>query len=108
MRFAFASRASAQSGQFETPFAFASSVCRLYTLRAALDARLGRDETMELLGTSYTFVYNKLRDAASRCSLEELGQQVCLCAEYDYRMKSTGLDPGALLRELFARLAAGV
>ena len=83
-------------------------VRRLYTVRAALDARLGRDETMELLGTSYSFVYNKLREAAARCSLEELGRQVCLCAEYDWRMKSTGLDAGDLIRELFARLAAGV
>ena len=33
---------------------------------------------------------------------------MALSAEYDFRMKSTGVDAGVLLRELFVRIAAEV
>lgn len=81
---------------------------RLYVLRVGQDAGKSRAEQMELTGTTYDFVFNKLSASARAYSTEELGRLVCLSAEYDYRMKSTGLDPVLLLEELFARLAAGV
>ena len=61
---------------------------------------------MELCGVRYDFIYDRLTDAARPFSLGQLAELVKLCAEYDFRMKSTGQDPRALLLELFARIAA--
>ncbi len=61
---------------------------------------------MELCSVRYDFVYEKLLGAVKPWSLERLGNLVCLSAQYDYRMKSGGGDPEALLRELFALFAA--
>ena len=63
---------------------------------------------MELCGVRYDFVYDKLTAAAKPLSEKTLGTLVKLCAEYDYKMKSTGQDPQDLLLELFARIAAEV
>lgn len=81
---------------------------RMYALKAGQAAGRSRSEIMELCGLRFDFLYDKLSAAAKPFSLEQLGAYVGLCAEYDFRMKSTGLEPGLLLRELFARLAAGV
>ena len=63
---------------------------------------------MELCGVRYDFIYDKLTAAAKPFSEGQLGALVKLCAEYDYRMKSTGQDPQDLLLELFGRIAAEV
>ena len=65
-------------------------------------------KAMELAGVRYDFIYQKLSAAAKPYSPEQLGELVSLCAEYDYKMKSSGLDAQLLIRELFARIAAGV
>ncbi len=81
---------------------------RLYTVKCAQAAGRSRLDAMELCGVRYDFIYDKLTAAAKPFSLEALGTLVKLCAEYDYKMKSTGQDPQALLTELFARIAAEV
>ena len=80
---------------------------RMYACKAGQAAGRNRREIMELCGVRFDFIYEKLSVAAKPYSLGQLGTLVDLCAEYDYRMKSTGTDPGVLLRELFARIAAG-
>ena len=80
---------------------------RMYACKAGQEAGRSRADVMELCDVRYDFIYEKLLGAVKPYSLEQLGRMVSLCAEYDYRMKSTGADAGNLLRELFARLAAG-
>ena len=79
---------------------------RLYTVKAAQSAGRSRADAMELCGVRYDFIYDKLTAAAKPFSETQLGELVKLCAAYDYKMKSTGQDPQALLLELFARIAA--
>ncbi len=79
---------------------------RLYAVKTAQSAKRSRADAMELCGARYDFVYDKLTAAAKPFSAEQLGMIVKLCAEYDYRMKSTGQDPQDLLLELFGRIAA--
>ena len=81
---------------------------QLYALRSAIDGKRSRSEAAELAGLGHDFLYDKLAPLARSWSTEELGRLVSLCAEYDYRMKSTGLDPEDLIKELFSRIAAGV
>ncbi|MCC8091167.1 MAG: DNA polymerase III subunit delta [Oscillospiraceae bacterium] len=79
---------------------------RLYAVKVGADERLDRAEIMELCGVRYDFIYDRLLSAAKPYSLEQLGRIVTLCADYDYRMKSSGGDPFVLVTELFARIAA--
>ncbi len=79
---------------------------RLYALKCAQAAHRSRADAMELCGVRYDFVFDKLTAAAKPFSEGQLAAMVKLCAEYDFRMKSTGQDPQALLLELFARIAA--
>lgn len=81
---------------------------QLYALRCGLDAGRSRRDVKELCGVSYDFVFDKLSAAAKSYSAETLAELVALSAEYDFRMKGgdSKADPAALLRELFARIAA--
>ena len=81
---------------------------RLYALKAAQAARRSRADTMELCGIRFDSIFDKLASAARPFTLEQLGRMVTLTAEYDYRMKSTGLDARELLLELFGTIAAEV
>ncbi|MGN1003167.1 MAG: DNA polymerase III subunit delta [Oscillospiraceae bacterium] len=78
---------------------------RLYAVKLAQAAGRGKPDIMELTGVRYDFIYNKLLAAAKPYSLEGLKNIVALCAEYDFKMKSSGLDAAMLLRELLARIA---
>lgn len=78
----------------------------MYAVKLGQAAGRSRSELMELVGARYDFVVEKLMAAAKPYSAEDLGFLVELCAQYDFRMKSTGQDPEELLRELFARIAA--
>ena len=79
---------------------------RMYAASAGREEGFSRREIMDLCGVKFDFAYDKLAAAARAYSTARLGELVSLCAEYDYRMKSTGADAGVLLRELFASLAA--
>lgn len=81
---------------------------QLYAVRCGLDAGRSRRELLELSETRYDFVLEKLCTAARSYSAQTLAALSALSAEYDYRMKGGGskTDPAALLRELFARIAA--
>lgn len=81
---------------------------RLYAVKAAQNAHRSRADAMELCGVRWDGIFNKLTAEAKPFSERQLGELVKLCAQYDYRMKSTGRDPGELLAELFGRIAAEV
>ena len=80
---------------------------RLYAVKLGQAAGRSRADMMERCSVRYDFIYDKLVQAARAFSEEQLGNIVKLCAEYDFRMKSTGLDANILIRELFARIVAG-
>ena len=81
---------------------------RLYGVRLAMTRSLSGAETMELCGIKYDFILQKLRQSAGRFSLGSLASILELCAEYDFKMKSSGGDSAELLKEFFARTAAMV
>lgn len=80
---------------------------RLYTARVALDERLGREFVMESSGIGYTFLADKLLKSAAGFSTTQLKRAVELCAESDYRMKSSSQDDEDILKELLLRIAVG-
>ena len=81
---------------------------QLYAVKLGQEAGRSRADLMELCGVRYEFILDKLIAAAKPYSSVQLASYIDLCAEYDYKMKSTGQDGEVLLRELFARIAAGV
>jgi len=80
---------------------------RLYTARVALDAGLGRDFVMSSCGMGYSFLADKLLKSASGFTTKQMKRAVELCAESDYRMKSTSEDDDNILTELLLRVAVG-
>ncbi len=81
---------------------------RLYAAALCIECGAGADKMKELTEVKYDFILTKLRAAARRRTAAQLAFAVSLCAEYDYRMKSSGEDEEELIKELLARLAAGV
>ena len=55
----------------------------------------------------YDFQARRLLQAARGYTLAQLRRAVELCAETDYRMKSSGADNAALFQEAVLRIAAG-
>lgn len=80
---------------------------RLYTARVALDKNLGREFVMESCGIGYPFLADKLLKSASGFTVGQLKLAVELCAESDYRMKSSSEDDEDILKELLLRVAVG-
>lgn len=80
---------------------------RLYAARLALDKKLGNKYVMETCALKYDFIASKLLNAARGFTLPQLKRAVELCAETDYRMKSSGMDERELLKEVVLRIAAG-
>lgn len=81
---------------------------RVYAMKLGLSHGKKGQELMELTGVKFDFLLQKLRRSAERFSLQQLEDIVEMCAVYDYKMKSSGGDSAQLLKELFARMAAGV
>ena len=80
---------------------------RLYTARVALDKGLGRDFVMESCGIGYSFLADKLLKSAAGFKTAQMKRAVELCAESDYRMKSSSEDDEDILKELLLRVAIG-
>ncbi|MCI5753182.1 MAG: DNA polymerase III subunit delta [Clostridiales bacterium] len=78
---------------------------RLYAARLAIDDGLGSAYVARVTGISHDFIIRKLMDAARRFSMAQLEATVVLCAEIDYRMKSTPTPPQELLKEFVLRAA---
>lgn len=78
---------------------------RLYTARVALDQKFNRDYVMQSCGIGHSFLADKLLKAAGGFSAEQLKRAVELCADCDYRMKSSSEDDEGILKELLLRFA---
>ena len=80
---------------------------QLYAARLALDKGLGAKYVTEVCAIKYDYIAAKLLAAAKGFTLPQLKRAVELCAETDYRMKSSGADARELLKEAVLRIAAG-
>ena len=80
---------------------------RLYNAGVAIDEKLGKDFVMESCNIKFPFLAEKLLTSARGFTTERLKAAVELCAESDYRMKSSSEDDGDILKELLLRVAVG-
>ena len=80
---------------------------RLYAARLAIEQSLGVSYVMDVCSMKSDYPANKLLQAARGYSLPQLKRAVELCAETDYRIKSSGLDDRELFKEVVFRIAAG-
>ena len=61
----------------------------------------------EVTGRKYDFLVRQLMQSARGFTLPQLQRAVELCAEADYKIKSSSLDDRELLTEAVLRIAAG-
>ena len=80
---------------------------QLYAARLAVEKSLSTKYVMDVCSMKYDYIANKLITAARGFTLPQLKRAVELCAETDYRMKSSGADTRELLKETVLRIAAG-
>lgn len=80
---------------------------RLYAARIALEKDLGLKYIMEVCGVRYDFIARELLNSARGFTLPQLRNAVRLCAETDYKMKSSAEDDAVLLKDAVLRIAAG-
>lgn len=81
---------------------------RVFAVKLAMSENKSRSDMMELTGVRFDFILQKLQQCAKQFTLGQLAEILELCAEYDYKMKSSGVDSRELLKEHFARMAACV
>lgn len=80
---------------------------RLYAARLALDQGLGAKFLMDECAIKSDYVAKKLMGAARGFTLPQLIRAVEICAETDYKMKSSSQNERELLKEAVLRIAAG-
>ncbi len=80
---------------------------KLYAARLAIERDLGAKYVMDACKIKYDYIASKLLSAAKGYTLPQLKRAVELCAETDYRIKSSSLDDRELLKEAVVRIAAG-
>lgn len=84
---------------------FAQQIRRMYAYKLAQSKGKGKSAVMELAGLKYDFIYNKVSLCAKPYSLSALKNLVELCTEYDFLMKSSGIDNAVLMKELLIKVA---
>lgn len=80
---------------------------KLYAARLAIEQDLGAKYVMDACAIKSDYIAKKLINAARGYSLPQLIRAVELCAEADYKMKSSSQDERELLKEVILRIAAG-
>lgn len=80
---------------------------RLYAARLALDQGLGAKFLMDECAIKSDYMAKKLMGAARGFTLPQLIRAVEICAETDYKMKSSSQNERELLKEAVLRIAAG-
>ena len=80
---------------------------KLYAAKLAHERKLGTKYVMDVCAIKYDYIATKLVAAARGFSLSQLRRSVELCAEADYKMKSSSIDSRELLKEVVLRIAAG-
>lgn len=79
---------------------------QLYCARLCIDRKLPTKYLMETCGIKYDFVAKKHLSAARGFTLAELKKSIEICAEMDYRLKSSAENDEALVKEAVMRIAA--
>ncbi len=80
---------------------------RLYAAKLASQQGLGIRYVMETCGIKYDYQASRLMQSARGFTLPQLRKAVELCAEADYRMKSSSQDDLALFKDVVLQIAAG-
>lgn len=79
---------------------------RIYAARLVLDGKAGRDFLGECCKLRFDSLVQKSLSAARGFTTAQAARAVQLCAETDYRMKSSSEDDEALLKDFLVRFAA--
>ena len=80
---------------------------RLFAARLAVERGLGVKFVTETCAIKYDFAASKLMQSARGYTLPQLRRAVEICAETDYKIKSSSQDDRELLIEAVLRIAAG-
>lgn len=80
---------------------------QLYAARLAYEQDMDISKLMSVCKLKYEYHAKKLIASAKGFELEQLKTALRLCAEADYKMKSSSVDDRELLKELVIRIAAG-
>ena len=80
---------------------------KLYAAKLAHQKNLGTKYVMDVCSIKYDYIASKLMTAARGFSLAQLKHSIELCAEADYKMKSSSTEAKELLKEVVLRIAAG-
>ena len=79
---------------------------RLYGAKLAAEHRLGRTYLEGTCGAK-GWLADRLTRSAARFRLDALRHYVSLCAEADYKMKSSSIDDREILMELLMHICSG-
>ncbi len=84
---------------------FSQQIRKMYAFKLAQSKGKSKSVIMELASLRFDFLYNKVSICAKPYSLKALKNLVELCAEYDFLMKSSGMDNELLIKELLIKIA---
>jgi len=80
---------------------------QLYAARLAIDNNMGAKYIMDVFSMRYDSLAKKLISSARGFTLPQLRRAIEICAETDYKMKSSSQNDEELLKEAIVRIAAG-
>ena len=80
---------------------------KLYAAKLAHEKNLGAKYVMDVCAIKYDYIATKLIAAARGFGLRQLKDSIELCAEADYKMKSSSIESKELLKEVVLLIAAG-
>ena len=80
---------------------------KLYAAKLAHEKNLGTKYVMDVCAIKYDYIASKLIAASRGFGLRQLADSIVLCAEADYKMKSSSIDSKELLKEVVLLIAAG-
>ncbi len=83
-----------------------NQIRRLYGAKLAVEHRLGKAYVEEVCGAR-GWIGERLMKSSARFRLDALRHYVSLCAEADYKMKSTSIDDREILMELLMQICSG-
>lgn len=81
---------------------------KLYAAKLAQEKNLGTKYVMEVCAIKYDYIASKLMTAAKGFTKAQLRYSIALCAEADFKMKSSSGESRELLKEVVLKIAAGV
>ncbi|MDO4816193.1 MAG: DNA polymerase III subunit delta [Bacillota bacterium] len=80
---------------------------KVYAAKMAIECGGGKEYLMKNFGIPYESYANNYMNAARRYSVNQLKRAVELCAETDYKLKSSGISEKELVKECVMRIAIG-